>query len=88
METKVIFSNDISGIKEAGKIISGGGLVVFPTETVYGIGADGLNENAIKSIYKNGSRKSKNATDFLKKIAPVENAYSYVKILEEASKMS
>lgn len=60
METKVIFSNDISGIKEAGEIISSGGLVVFPTETVYGIGADGLNENAIKSIYVAKGRPSDN----------------------------
>ncbi len=31
-------------IKKGGNIIKTGGLVLFPTETVYGIGADGLNE--------------------------------------------
>lgn len=60
METKVILSNNTAGLKEAGEIISGGGLVVFPTETVYGIGADGLNENAIKSIYVAKGRPSDN----------------------------
>ncbi len=60
METKVIFSDDIQGLKEAGEIIKSGGLVVFPTETVYGIGADGLNENAIKSIYVAKGRPSDN----------------------------
>lgn len=35
-------------IKKAGNIIKTGGLVLFPTETVYGIGADGLNEEAVK----------------------------------------
>ena len=60
METKVIFCDDANGLKEAGEIISRGGLVVFPTETVYGIGADGLNENAIKNIYIAKGRPSDN----------------------------
>ena len=60
METKVIFSDDAAGIKTAGEIIKKGGLVVFPTETVYGIGADGLNEDAIKSIYVAKGRPSDN----------------------------
>ncbi len=43
---------DYTKIKEASKIINNGGLVLFPTETVYGIGADGLNEQAVKNIFK------------------------------------
>ena len=38
-------------LKRAANIIKNGGLVLFPTETVYGIGADGLNENAVKNIF-------------------------------------
>lgn len=38
-------------LKKAANIIKNGGLVLFPTETVYGIGADGLNENAVKNIF-------------------------------------
>lgn len=34
------------------QIIKNGGIVVFPTETVYGIGVNGLDENAIKRLYK------------------------------------
>ena len=34
-------------IKKAGNIIKTGGLLLFPTETVYGIGGDGLNEENI-----------------------------------------
>ena len=33
-------------IREAGRILKEGGLVAFPTETVYGLGADALNEDA------------------------------------------
>ncbi len=39
-------------IEDAAKIIKNGGVVVFPTETVYGIGVDCLNEEAIKKLYK------------------------------------
>ena len=38
-------------IEEAAEIIKNGGIVVFPTETVYGIGANGLDLNAVEKIY-------------------------------------
>ena len=38
-------------IKAAAKIIREGGLVAFPTETVYGLGADALNPEAVRGIY-------------------------------------
>jgi len=42
---------DMSKLKEAGQAIRGGKIVAFPTETVYGLGADALNEEAIKKIF-------------------------------------
>lgn len=39
-------------LEEAAEIIRQGGVVVFPTETVYGIGTNGLKENAIKKLYE------------------------------------
>lgn len=47
-------------IKKAGNILREGGLVAFPTETVYGLGADALNENAAKKIYAAKGRPSDN----------------------------
>lgn len=38
-------------IKEPAEIIKKGGIVIFPTETVYGIGANGLDEKAVKKLY-------------------------------------
>ena len=38
-------------IEEAAQIIKEGGIVVFPTETVYGIAANGLNSEAVQKIY-------------------------------------
>lgn len=51
-------NNDI--LKEAADIINRGGLVAFPTETVYGLGADGLNVKAVKKIYEAKGRPSDN----------------------------
>lgn len=41
--------------------------------------------NAIFNVYKNGSKKSKNAAEFLRRLGSVENAKEYVRILEEAT---
>lgn len=45
---------------EAARILQQGGLVAFPTETVYGLGADGLKEEAAKKIYAAKGRPSDN----------------------------
>lgn len=45
---------------EIGKIIKNGGLVVFPTETVYGIGADSNNKLAVEKIFKAKGRPQDN----------------------------
>lgn len=47
-------------LKKAGQIIKNGGLVAFPTETVYGLGADALNPQAAEKIYKAKGRPSDN----------------------------
>jgi L-threonylcarbamoyladenylate synthase len=47
-------------LSEAGETIRNGGLVVFPTETVYGLGANALREEASKKIYRAKGRPSDN----------------------------
>ncbi|MGN6515765.1 MAG: L-threonylcarbamoyladenylate synthase [Rhizomicrobium sp.] len=42
---------DTAAIVRAGEIIRAGGLVAFPTETVYGLGADATNDRAVASIF-------------------------------------
>lgn len=55
METKVKIINrvedDINSLIEASNVIKNGGIVAFPTETVYGLGANALNEEAVKKIF-------------------------------------
>jgi len=47
-------------IKNAQKILKNGDLVIFPTETVYGLGGNATDENAIKNIYKIKNRPLNN----------------------------
>ena len=64
METiiKKIDRNQIDQVimEEAGSILKNGGLVAFPPETVYGLGADALDEEASAKIYAAKGRPSDN----------------------------
>ncbi|MDE6388231.1 MAG: threonylcarbamoyl-AMP synthase [Lachnospiraceae bacterium] len=64
MKTKLIRVNDqhidASLMREAGNIIKEGGLVAFPTETVYGLGGDALNPLSSEKIYRAKGRPSDN----------------------------
>lgn len=51
---------DYSIIKQATDIINRGGIVVFPTETVYGIGADAFNDEAVDKIFNAKGRPQDN----------------------------
>lgn len=59
MET-LRLSTESADIEQAGEIIRNGGLVAFPTETVYGLGANALDEEAVKSVYLAKGRPSDN----------------------------
>ena len=59
METKIL-DNTTENIEAAALIIRQGGLVAFPTETVYGLGADALNPEAVGRIYEAKGRPSDN----------------------------
>ena len=59
METKIL-GTTTEEIDQAAQILSAGGLVAFPTETVYGLGADALNEKAVAKVYAAKGRPSDN----------------------------
>lgn len=65
MDTRILSLNEIGqlnkdDLKDAGSVLRRGGLVAFPTETVYGIGANALDESAIMKIYEAKGRPSDN----------------------------
>ena len=51
---------DIAVLRETAALLRQGQLVAFPTETVYGLGANGLNAQAVKAIYEAKGRPSDN----------------------------
>jgi len=59
MRTELKIADDNS-IKEAAEIIKSGRLVAFPTETVYGLGANALDETAARKIFEAKGRPSDN----------------------------
>ena len=59
METKILKTTE-NDINTAGEIIRAGGLVAFPTETVYGLGASAFDAAAAKKIYAAKGRPSDN----------------------------
>lgn len=62
MECELVKINSIKdeALTKAAEFIKNGGLVAFPTETVYGLGGDGLNSEAASKIYKAKGRPSDN----------------------------
>jgi len=64
MKTRLVTITEIEKqgnlLEEAGKILQNGGLVAFPTETVYGLGGDALNPLSSQKIYAAKGRPSDN----------------------------
>lgn len=87
MNTKILKMDeeniDADAIREAGNILCNGGLVAFPTETVYGLGGDALNAESSGKIYTAKGRPSDNP--LIVHIAGMEELSKIVrKIPEEA----
>lgn len=72
------------GLLEAAEILRNGGLVAFPTETVYGLGANALNEEAAKKIYAAKGRPSDNP--LIAHISCMEELPAIVKKIPEAGR--
>lgn len=69
-------TEDNQVIKQAGNIIRNGGLVAFPTETVYGLGGDALNPDSSRKIYAAKGRPSDNP--LIIHICKLEDIYNIV----------
>ncbi len=68
-------------IQRAAEIIRNGGLVAFPTETVYGLGANALDSTASEKIYEAKGRPSDNP--LIAHVASIEDFSKYCKITNE-----
>ena len=89
METKRVMIEDRNHIKdeelkEAAGILRSGGLVAFPTETVYGLGGNALDEDAARKIYAAKGRPSDNP--LIAHVSCVEEVAPLVKEIPEAGR--
>lgn len=87
METKVLHitdEKDKAQIEEAARLLQEGELVIFPTETVYGLGADGLNEAAVDKIFQAKGRPKDNP--LILHIADPEQVLDLVKVIPPKGK--
>lgn len=82
METK-IFSKE--NIDEAAEILRQGGLVAFPTETVYGLGGNGLDPEAARKIYAAKGRPSDNP--LILHVAKIEEVLPLVDSIPEKARL-
>ena len=69
------FTNTERNLLEPAKIVSNGGVVIYPTDTVYGLGCDPYNESAVEKIFQIKIRENKplpllcNSLDYAQEVA-------------------
>ncbi|MGD2248616.1 MAG: L-threonylcarbamoyladenylate synthase [Candidatus Methanofastidiosia archaeon] len=89
MKTRVIRVNkdnpDLKKIRIAAKVIKNGGLVAFPTETVYGLGANTFDRDAVSNIFKAKNRPKDNP--LIVHIADPDDVYKLARDIPECVNM-
>ncbi|MCL2663282.1 MAG: L-threonylcarbamoyladenylate synthase [Oscillospiraceae bacterium] len=60
MDTIILNASELKNIKLCADVLKSGGLVAFPTETVYGLGANALDEIAVSRIFTTKGRQEDN----------------------------
>jgi L-threonylcarbamoyladenylate synthase len=74
---------DADAIKRAADLLRQGGLVAFPTETVYGLGADASNPDAVSGIFKAKGRPADHP--LIVHIASIDSLYDWANTVPEAA---
>ncbi len=82
MKTELLTSNNI---KRAGELLRAGEVVAFPTETVYGLGADATNEIAVKKVFTAKGRPADNP--LIMTVADTQQLDDFVVISEAARQL-
>ncbi len=77
MKALILHANS-QGVKKAVEILKKGGLLVYPTETAYGIGCDATNWKAVKKIYRIKKRSCKKPLSVI--FGSLEHAKKYVNL--------
>lgn len=82
----LILENTIENIEEAAGILRNGGLVAFPTETVYGLGANGLDGKAVNKVFAAKNRPADNP--MILHVSDIDDVYEIAEdVCEDAKKL-
>lgn len=84
--TTETLSPDAKGIRRAERLLSAGGLVAFPTETVYGLGGDARQGKAVASIFDAKGRPSFNP--LIVHVADLQSARAYAEFNDTALRLA
>jgi len=79
-------STDAAGVREAARLLASGRLVAFPTETVYGLGADAASPAAVRAIYRAKGRPSENP--LIAHVADLRQAHALAVFDEVADRLA
>ena len=85
MKTELLKPN-LNNIKKAAEVLKQGGLVIYPTETSYGIAADPFNEDAVNKI--NQIKKRKDKAGFIVLCSNIRQAEKYGNITKEERELT
>jgi L-threonylcarbamoyladenylate synthase len=85
LTTRILAADD-NAIAEAIRVLAGGGLVAFPTETVYGLGADATNGTAIARLYAAKARPAFNP--LIAHVADMDSARKLAALESVAEKLA
>lgn len=86
MSSPLLLHPDLAGIEQAAYLLSAGQLVAFPTETVYGLGADATDGHAVAAIYAAKGRPSFNP--LIVHVPSAKAAQKYAEWSETANRLA
>jgi L-threonylcarbamoyladenylate synthase len=71
----------IDSIKEVAEILKQGGIILYPTDTVWGIGCDATNDEAVRKLYNLKQKDSETSALIL--VADINMIYKYVQTVPD-----
>ncbi|MFA4820240.1 MAG: L-threonylcarbamoyladenylate synthase [Candidatus Aenigmatarchaeota archaeon] len=84
--TEIIKISDKKALTRAAIVLSSGGIIIYPTETIYGIGADATNDKAVKKVMQ--IKKRAKSKHMLIAFSDLKMAKKYLVITKRAEKLA
>jgi L-threonylcarbamoyladenylate synthase len=86
MKTEIIKTTNKNAIPRALKVLSSGGVVIYPTETCYGIGADATNDSAVEKVIRIKKRSREKKISIA--VSDIRMAKQYLVVTKNAEKLA